>query len=288
MITYSFAKEDIDAGEMVTQYQLYVLLGLVAFPTPCAEGDAIIAQGDRYFDMAKEMGGRFYAHHNWLGAVQVLYIKKLINSICRKEWAQIASQSVEVNLWEERAKECRAKRAFALAKHIHMDSVKIEDVRSSPEGLDTWASCTVSATMGSVPKPRAKAKAKAGASSNSGGPSVGRCETQLKSLIGTEILTLKTYSDLCKNVEQNPDNFSWATAVLADTAKQKEAVDTVANDDFLQKFKAAALCPAHMKELKKEMGDNYMAKMMTITERFQEAVEAMGKSITKATEGLTS
>ena len=288
MITSSFAKEDIDAGEMVTQYQLYVLLGLAAFPTPCAERDAIIAQGDRYFDMAKEMGGRFYAHHNWLGAVQVLYIKKLINSICRKEWAQIASQSVEVNLWEERAKECRAKRAFALAKHINMDSVKIEDVRSSPEGLDTWASCTVSATMGSVPKPRAKAKAKAGASSNSGGPSVGRCETKLKSLIGTEILTLKTYSDLCKNVEQNPDKFSWATAVLADTAKQKEAVDTVANDDFLQKFKAAALCPAHMKELKKEMGDNYMAKMMTITERFQEAVEAMGKSITKATEGLTS
>ena len=287
MITYSFAKEDIDAGEMVTKYQLYVLLGLAAFPTPCAERDAIIAQGDRYFDMAKEMGGRFYAHHNWLGAVQVLYIKKLINSICRKEWAQIASQSVEVNLWEERAKECRAKRAFALAKHIHMDSVKIEDVRSSPEGLDTWASCTVSATMGSVPKPRAKAKAKAGAASNSGGPSVGRCETKLKSLIGTEILTLKTYSDLCKNVEQNPDKFSWATAVLADTAKQKEAVDTVANDDFLQKFKAAALCPAHMKELKKEMGDTYMAKMMTITERFQEAVEAMGKSITNATEGLT-
>ena len=288
MITYSFAKEDIDAGEMVTKYQLYVLLGLAAFPTPCAERDAIIAQGDRYFDMAKEMGGRFYAHHNWLGAVQVLYIKKLINSICRKEWAQIASQSVEVNLWEERAKECRAKRAFALAKHIHMDSVKIEDVRSSPEGLDTWASCTVSATMGSVPKPRAKAKAKAGASSNSGGPSVGRYEIKLKSMIGTEILTLKTYNDLCKKVEQNPDKFSWATAVLADTAKQKEAVDTVANDEFLQKFKAAALCPAHMKELKKEMGDNYMAKMMTITERFQEAVEAMGKSITKATEGLTS
>ena len=192
-----------------------------------------------------------------------------------------------MNLWEERGKECRAKRAFALAKNIHMDSVKIEDVRSSPEGIDTWASCTLSATMGSVPKPRAKAKAKAGASSNSGGPSVGRCETKLKSLIGTEILTLKTYSDLCKNVEQNPDKFSWATCVLADTAKQKEAVDTVANDDFLQKFKAAALCPAHMKELKKEMGDNYMAKMMTITERFQEAVEAMGKSITKATEGLT-
>ena len=106
-------------------------------------------------------------------------------------------------------------------------------------------------------------------------------------MIGTEILTLKTYNDLCKKVEQNPDKFSWATAVLADTAKQKEAVDTVANDDFLQKLKAAALCPAHMKELKKEMGDNYMAKMMTITERFQEAVEAMGKSITKATEGLT-
>ena len=287
MITYSFAKEDIDAGEMVTKYQLYVLLGLAAFPTPCAERDAIIAQGDRYFDMAKEMGGRFYAHHNWLGAVQVLYIKKLINSICRKEWAQIASQSVEVNLWEERAKECRAKRAFALAKQIHIDSVKIEDVRSSPEGIDTWASCTLSATMGSVPKPRAKAKAKAGASSNSGGPSVGRYEIKLKSMIGTEILTLKTYNDLCKKVEQNPDKFSWATAVLADTAKQKEALDAVANDDFLQKFKAAALCPAHMKELKKEMGDNYMAKMMTITARFQEAVEAMGKSITKATEGLT-
>ena len=279
MITSSFAKEDIDAGEMVTQYQLYMLLGLGAWPTSCAERDAIIAQGDRYWHMAKEMGGRFYAHNSWLGAAQVLYIKKLLNSICRKEWAQIASQSVEVNLWEERAKECRAKRAFALAKHIHMDSVKIEDVRSSPEGLDTWASCTVSATMGSVPKPRAKAKAKAGAASNSSGPSVGRCETKLKSLIGTE--------DLCKNVEQNPDKFSWATRVLADTAKQKEAVDTVANDDFLQKFKAAALCPAHMKELKKEMGDNYVAKMMTITARFQEAVEAMGKSITKATEGLT-
>ena len=287
MITHSFAKEDIDAGEMVTQYQLYVLLGLAAFPTPCAERDAIIAQGDRYFDMAKEMGGRFYAQNNWLGAEQVLYIKKLLNSICRKEWAQIASQSVEVNLWEERGKECRAKRAFALAKHIHMDSVKIEDVRSSPEGLDTWASCTVSATMGSVPKPRAKAKAKAGASSNSGGPSVGRYEIKLKSMIGTEILTLKTYNDLCKKVEQNPDKFSWATAVLADTAKQKEALDAVANDDFLQKFKAAALCPAHMKELKKEMGDNYVAKMMTITARFEEAVEAMGKSITKATEGLT-
>ena len=287
MITYSFAKEDIDAGEMVTKYQLYVLLGLAAFPTPCAERDAIIAQGDRYFDMAKEMGGRFYAHHNWLGAVQVLYIKKLINSICRKEWAQIASQSVEVNLWEERGKECRAKRAFALAKNIHMDSVKIEDVRSSPEGIDTWASCSLSATMGSVPKLRAKAKAKAGASSNSGGPSVGRYEIKLKSMIGTEILTLKTYNDLCKKVEQNPDKFSWATAVLADTAKQKEALDAVANDDFLHKFKAAARCPAHMKELKKEMGDNYVAKMMTITARFQEAVEAMGKSITKATEGLT-
>ena len=60
--------------------------------------------------MAKEVGGSFIATHSWLGAEQVLYVKRLVNSSFKKEWQQVAENGVEVNLWEQRAKECSSLR----------------------------------------------------------------------------------------------------------------------------------------------------------------------------------
>lgn len=287
MITSSFAKEDIEKGEYVTEYQLAMKLGLAAFPTECKERTAILEQAARYCSMARDVGGKFVAQNSWLGAEQVLLVSKLLNSVCRKEWSQIASQSVEVNLWEHRAKECRAKRNYALAKGVNVESVSVEQVSSSPEGLETWASCTVACSIAAGQKEiKSKAKAKPKAPANHGAPSTAALEKQLKASIGSEITTLKVYAELVEEAQNHPDKFSWAKTVLEETAKQKQELDKVSGDDFLQSFKAAALCPLQMKELKKTAGDEYMSHLMNALKDFKPAVEAINKSITKAKDGL--
>jgi hypothetical protein len=237
--------------------------------------------------MARDVGGKFVAQNNWLGAQQVLLVSRLLNSVCRKEWSQIATQSVEVNLWEHRAKECRAKRNYALSKGVNVETVSVEEISNSPEGLETWASCTVTCSIAPAPKEiKAKAKAKPKACANQGAPSTAALEKQLKASIGSEITTLKVYADLVDEAQNHPDKFSWAKTVLEETAKQKEELDKVSGDGFLQKFKAAALCPLQMKELKKEAGEEYMSQLMNTLKDFKPAVEAINKSITKAKDGF--
>ena len=284
VITLSYAKEDVDAGEMVTKYQLYVLLGLAAFPNDCPERRAIIQMGNQYIEMAISVGGRFVCTNAWLGNVhQVLFVKKLVNVICKKTWEQVAQQTVEVNLWEQQAKECRARRAYAISKGVNLDSLTADEVCKSPEGLDFWATCGVSAIAGSVPKAKARAaKAKPKAIVAEGGKTLQKLEKELKDMLGTEITLTSDFAKLEVTVSGDETKFAWATTFMDEARKHKGVLTELGEGEFLAKFKAAALSPAMLKDLKKDMGDTYLTSLVSTNEKFAPAVNSFAVAISQA------
>ena len=72
-----------------------------------------------------------------------------------------------VNLRENHAKHCKARRAYALHKGLHVDQVTTEMVEGTPEGVDGWCDMVTTTSTSSVrpvskQKPKAKSKARAG------------------------------------------------------------------------------------------------------------------------------
>ena len=57
------------------------------------------------------------------------------------------SMDSKVNVWEQKAKECKARRNLALSKGCTLDKISITDVENSVEGIDGWASAQVSVAI---------------------------------------------------------------------------------------------------------------------------------------------
>ena len=109
----------------------------------------------------------------------------MVNSSCRKSWQMIAENLSEVNVWKQAAKECRARRALALSRGVHMDTVSLQDVKGTEGGVKYWTGITVSMDVSTQPKTKAKAKAKSEAGGASGVKAIGTLEKTFFGLPGT-------------------------------------------------------------------------------------------------------
>ena len=108
---------------VLTQEQIAVELGLAGFPEDGPSRRKILQQASNYTQWCKTFGGRWLCFNSGIGSENFLWIKKMVNSSCRKSWQMIAENLSEVNVWKQVAKECRARRAFALSRGVHMDTV---------------------------------------------------------------------------------------------------------------------------------------------------------------------
>ena len=119
---------------VLTQEQIAVELGLAGFPEDGPSRRKILQQASNYTQWCKTFGGRWLCFNSGIGSENFLWIKKMVNSSCRKSWQMIAENLSEVNVWKQAAKECRARRALALSRGVHMDTVSLEDVKGTEWG----------------------------------------------------------------------------------------------------------------------------------------------------------
>jgi hypothetical protein len=285
-ITHSFAKSEIDEGTYLTRFQTALKLGLAAFPNPCPERDEIFRQTDSHLERCTEWGGKFIAYNTNLKAGVFLFMDRLIKTECKKTWEMVAENSTQVNIWEERAKECRARRNMALAHGVHMDTVRLEDVTSSEQGLEGWACVKVGVDVtggGAQGKARAKAKpkAKAGAAQGSTTKNINGLEKRLKEALAQEMYINNETEELKEQRTADPDRWIWAGNFFDQCEAEKDKVGEAKGLDFYKKFAAAALSPEAMKRLRKECADNYHTELVRSVDKVTEPLATWGDIVGK-------
>jgi hypothetical protein len=190
IISTTHKKSTSELGEYRTRSQIAMELGAGLYTAGTLESQEVFQQADRYMSAAREIGGAFVTTNSWLGCEQVLFIKKLTETTTTKEWHQIAESSSTVNIWEEKAKESRARRALAASKGLHVDKVSLEDVLQTPEGVEGWERAVM--TLPGTAKPKckaaaAKAKCKASQAPTDGSTTPALAERQVKDVMAKEV-----------------------------------------------------------------------------------------------------
>ena len=280
-ISISFSKSESDAGEFMTQFQMAIALGLAGYPMPCPERDQILQMADRYMTIARSFGvGKFYQRNEWLGAEQGNFIKRLVSTTCTKTWTQAVEDTVTVNLWEQRLKECKAMRNFAQAKGLGVDAVSVQDVGNSEEGLDFWAD--VKLTVNVALKAKAKAKAKPKCRPDPGAaPTAQQTEKSLKAALASEYESGKMYLELKADIEENPANYRWGDTYIAETNALYEQIEEIKKTRQFQDFAAATLSVEGMKKLKREQGEEFFPNLVRLVDSFKTKVQDLASSVEK-------
>ena len=73
-----------------------------------------------------------------------LYVRKLVTASNSEEWTDESVVKNEQNLWDQKAKEGKAVRNFALANRMTVASVSLQQVSDSAAGIDGWSEAQVS------------------------------------------------------------------------------------------------------------------------------------------------
>ena len=267
----------------MTQEQIAVELGLAGFPEDGPSRRKILQQASNYTQWCKTFGGRWLCFNSGIGSENFLWIKKMVNSSCRKSWQMIAENLSEVNVWKQAAKECRARRALALSRGVHMDTVSLQDVNGTEGGVEYWSGITVSMDVSTQPKTKAKAKAKA--KSEAGGASgvkaIGTLEKTLKGYLAQEML-IKNQTEKLQNYQKgDPHNWAWADNLFNECAAKEANPATCKGTEFMHKFGAAALSPESLKKVKKEMGNEYHNDLVRSVDALKVPLEEWVKIIGK-------
>lgn len=211
-----------------------------------------------------------------------LWMEKMVTTTCRKTWTMIAENKTEVNIWEQKSKECRGRRALALSRGVHIDSVSVADVQQSEGGVDHWASVMVSldATGSGHPKakPKAKAKARSDGSAPTGSKTVATLEKNLKSLVAQEMLIKKNTDQLRHQASEEKESWVWAQHLLKECAEHEAKVNVIKGNGFISKFVGAALSPETLKKLKKETGDEYYDEVLRSIDAIKSPLDDWSKA----------
>lgn len=282
IITMTYQKECIDAGKYRTEEQIAVELGLAGYPHPGPQREKILKMANDYVTRCKIFGGRWLLQNQWLQEDMFLWMEKMVNSSCRKSWSMVAENSSEVNVWEEKAKQCKARRALALSRNTTIDSVSLQDVIQSPGGLDYWASVSISIDASSTAtKPKPKGKAKAKAEAGSGTKTLATIEKNLKALVAQEMLVKKGTDQLKESQTGNPEHWTWAHNLFNQCAEYEAKVTEIKGSGFIAKFIAAALSPETLKKLKKETGDDYHNEVLRCLDALKQPLEEWSQTVGK-------
>lgn len=281
-ITLAYSKSSAELGSLMTREQIAVELGLAGYPTDGPERQKILDMAKNYTMRCYLFGGRWLKYNNWLGEDTFLYIKHMFTNTCKKTWEMIAENTTEVNVWAQKAKESKARRALALSLNKHIDSVSVDDVHKAEGGLEHWASVSINIEQaGGKSKAKAKPKAKAEAGSAAGTKSLNVLEKNLKGMIAQEMLLQKGTDDLMAQKSSAPDKWTWAEQFINDCAAKRQEVAELKSTGFLAKFVAAALSPDALKNLKKESADNYHTELVRSVDTLKTPLEEWSDKIGK-------
>lgn len=191
----------------------------------------------------------------------------------------ISENSKEVNVWEEKAKQCKARRALAQSRGVGIDTVSLRDVVDTPGGLEYWSSVTITIEASQVAKPKAKGKAKARASD--GLKSLATIEKTLRGLVGHEMVIRKGTEDLKESQSADPVKWGWAAEYFAHCEAQEAVVFEIKTNGFVAKFMTSALSPESMKKLKKDSGDEYYHEVLRSVDALQKPVDEWAATVAK-------
>lgn len=278
------SEKNEQVGKYVTKPQLAVILG-------GPEQEGVPEMTDSYWGHCKNYGCPMVSYNSWLQAEMCLYVEALLTSTVEKTWQEIASSHNSVNIWEERRRECVARRNYALACGLNMNRVAVEDVANSAEGMDYWVEAKVVLTAGSVscnreaakakPKPKPKAK-----EANSQKKPINP-ETVLKGVLAEKASEMVEVRRIKKAVGEAPQTWRWAEGFLEevdDAIKQIEKAEEGVDDTFSQKFVASSISPAAMKKLKKEYKD-YNDLVQQLLEAVEPGMRKLSESLQRVKSG---
>jgi len=184
---------------------------------------------------------------------------------------------LQVNLWEQKAKEAKALRNYAAAKNKWVNSVTVDEIEQDG-GLDHWANLTV--TFATPAPVRAS---KTGHVQNTptqrkepkGKDPVATSEKNAKFMLGKLQGSQALVQQWVSKYEADKENMSWAGPLLqlADAAAARiQAADQVSGD-FAAEFKAAQFEKDSMKALRKGYGEKYGATLQAWVASCQAAID---------------
>jgi uncharacterized protein YfiM (DUF2279 family) len=291
-ISVSFKKKTEDQGKYLNELQIARELG---------GNDSVEAQRQavNYMQKCTEFGAPFILYNEWTKSQTFLYVERLISSSHEKEWIDVVEQSNSSNIWEDRAKECRARRNYAAQHNLCLERVSLDMVQSTELGVDGYAEIVVAiaakAKAKASAKTKATAKTKVKAIAAEGGAV--NVEKTLRSLIALDFSQTIAMTKIAQRVESCAEKWSWAKDFLQELtglATDKHGVK-VAHDGFLQSYAASVVCPTAMKELRKKIGKDYTTMLIRTMDAYKPLVDKYAEVLTKLermdsvqTDGITT
>ena len=274
-IELSFRKEHSDEGTYMNEIQIARELGGV---------DSVEAQRQtaNYIVKCRSMGKPFVLRNDWTMAENFLYVKHLVTATHTKEWKDIVEKSNTVNVWEERAKECRARRNYSVSHGTALERVTLDMLSSSEQGIQGYADMVVAVASKAKAKTQPKSKATAKAKAKACEDKNVNVEKALRSLIAANYGQTNSMTKIAKQIEAEREQFEWARGFLeqlAELGKQKLQVED-AHDAFIKRFAAAVMCAVAMKDLKKAIGDEYQTMLIRSVDCYKPLVDKFAETLT--------
>lgn len=156
-----------------------------------------------------------------------------------------------------------------------LDAVTIEMVKDTPEGISGWADVMVTAAVAAkaraAPKTKAKAKTKATAKPKPGDKpydltDARNPERDCKGIMAALQTSDNSMSKLRDTIASDPETFAWTANFIKhyqDFVNDMDSKLMALNiKDFMLEFRASALSPQALRELKKRYRDSYNSKLV--------------------------
>jgi hypothetical protein len=292
--TSTSSKSSEDIGEHLSEASIAAALGSVS-DSRCCEMAA------NYAAMATKMGGVFVSYSEWLKTTTYLFIKRLTAAKTSTEWQMVLEQSSETNVWEAKAKECKAIAAFAAVNQLKVDRVSLEDVVASPLGLHGWSQVVLTTNVGkggrtpSDPPPvdpeGQGAPGKGGGGTGPGGgagggpkqarppnPAVVAERNAKETLSNLQSITIDYERFTAKMTGgAGDDETQWRETFSRKLEHIKADIDKRIADqgNFVEDFRAKALSTSGMRDLKKQYSPNYTNLLITFTNTLSKPLDEM-------------
>ena len=276
-ITSRHTQKDADVGEYLTEMQIRSKLGGV-------DNEVATQHAASYVEKCKLLKGVWMAYNTWVDDWTYLFSSRFITSSNERMCEEISEHYDNVNTWEEHHMQCKARRAYAAFKKVHMDKVTIEEVEQTSLGIKGWADVvhTVSATsVGGKSQEKLSNKAKSSGSGSTapaakrvsmvGKPSdsISVAERVAKQVISRELVLEKQYKSLAQQMTAEAESWTWAENFIDELKNKRseyEQLLTSFEGSFPDKLKAAVLSPNLMKGLRKETGTHWHSKLCAFVE----------------------
>ena len=277
-----------DLGEHLPLISIAAALGDARHPE-------CLRMAQNYSDMARRAGGNFVSFSPWLGSETFLFMRRLVSETNLEAWKQVLETTTTTNCWEERVLVSKACLHFATAHGRRHESVSQQEVEESTLGIKGWADMVSIVPMASVKRTGVNGMGLADEGADSGtsppkqkaakkppNPTVA-AEKQAKEVLSAVSLAEGAVKRTLDEVQDLGESMSWCKK-FTDEIEQAWAqclskVDALG--ELQDDFKAAMLSPVHARDMKKQMGEDYMRQLITYAETVGPSVAIVTQKIKK-------